>query len=136
MLKKHIIRTTKNFYTLTSDDTKLAVYYSYATPVAIKCQLTNTYFVAQNQWSSTTGKHLTWVDGGGAHKKTRLNPADWTAAKLLFGVHSKVFNQIDFLSPTLSKICDLIADVGTTKNNGFTFSELSEPTDITNELWK
>ena len=33
-------------------------------------------------------------------------------------------------------ICDLIADVGITENNGFTFSELSEPTDITNELWK
>ena len=33
--------------------------------------------VSQNQWSITTGKHLTWIDGGDKVKKLRLKPEEF-----------------------------------------------------------
>ena len=35
----------------------------------------------ENNWSSTTGKHLNWIDGGTPEaKKNRLSSADFTSA--------------------------------------------------------
>lgn len=50
------------------------VYYSYDTPVAFRgYNSKGEYFncVHQNDWGTTTGKHLNWIDGG--NKKSRLN---------------------------------------------------------------
>jgi hypothetical protein len=47
----------------------LTVYFSYRTPVAFRGNgwpLT----VSENDWGTTTGKHLNWIDGG--DKKARL----------------------------------------------------------------
>jgi hypothetical protein len=46
----------------------LKVYYSYTTPVAL--EIDGVLKVSENQWSVTTGRHLTWIDGG--NKKSRL----------------------------------------------------------------
>lgn len=46
-------------------------YYSYTTLIAFRSSLTGLR-VMKNQWSTTTGKHLNWIDGG--DKKSRLEP--------------------------------------------------------------
>ena len=48
------------------------IFFSYETIVAFRadgCGLV----VHQNDWSRTTGKHLTWIDGGGWRKKERVS---------------------------------------------------------------
>lgn len=47
----------------------LELYYSYETIVAFSGR--DGLKVRQNDWSTTTGKHLNWIDGG--EKKSRLN---------------------------------------------------------------
>jgi len=42
---------------------KLTIYYSYQTIVAFHTAETG-LVVTQNNWGRTTGKHLTWIDGG------------------------------------------------------------------------
>jgi hypothetical protein len=60
MLKRYL-RTTKNLYSCIVQS-GVEVFYSYITPVAI--QVRGDLFVCENQWSTTTGRHLTWIDGG------------------------------------------------------------------------
>lgn len=51
----------------------VSFYYSYNTLVAFGSPLTGKV-VRYNEWSTTTGKHLNWIDGGGVAKKVRLQP--------------------------------------------------------------
>ena len=72
MIKKHYLRTTKNLYYI-DEKPQLRVYYSYTTPVAL--MIDGHLKVSQNQWSITTGRHLTWIDGG--NKQNRLKPEEF-----------------------------------------------------------
>ncbi len=55
------------------------VAFSYKTIIAFACGGTVT--VRQNDWSTTTGKHLNAIDGGSAEaKKARLTAAEFEAA--------------------------------------------------------
>ena len=65
--KKVYLRTTRNLY-YKQEKPNLKVYYSYTTPVAL--EIDGVLKVSENQWSVTTGRHLTWIDGG--NKKGRL----------------------------------------------------------------
>lgn len=56
---------------------KLTLYFSYKTVVAFEDG--NKRYVCENVFSSTTGKHLNWIDGG--NKKNRL-PYDEFKKKL------------------------------------------------------
>lgn len=54
----------------------LDIYFSYKTPVAYR--VNGSLCVRQNDWGPTTGKHLTWIDGGSkASKAARLPGADF-----------------------------------------------------------
>ena len=61
-----------------TDPTNRQFWFSYKTLIAFyapdKSGLWSTY-VIQNQWSTTTGKHLNWIDNG--NKKERLTPEDF-----------------------------------------------------------
>ena len=74
MNKKHYLRTTRNLYYI-DEKPQLRVYYSYTTPVAL--MIDGHLKVSQNQWSITTGRHLTWIDGGDKVKKLRLKPEEF-----------------------------------------------------------
>lgn len=50
------------------------VWFSYQTPVAFKIGA-NPRVVRQNEWKTTTGKHLNAIDGG--DKKTRVSGAEF-----------------------------------------------------------
>ena len=65
--KKVYLRSTRNLY-YKQEKPNLKVYYSYTTPVAL--EIDGQLKVSENQWSVTTGRHLTWIDGG--NKKGRL----------------------------------------------------------------
>jgi hypothetical protein len=67
MNKKVYLRSTRNLY-YKQEKPNLKVYYSYITPVAL--EIDGVLKVSENQWSVTTGRHLTWIDGG--NKKARL----------------------------------------------------------------
>lgn len=47
--------------------TKLTLWYSYDTVIAFSDG--SRTFVSQNVWSTTTGKHLNWIDGGDKSKR-------------------------------------------------------------------
>jgi len=49
---------------------KYDIYYSYNTPIAFRSFKTCGLVVRQNDWGTTTGKHLNWIDGG--NKKERI----------------------------------------------------------------
>jgi len=70
--KKVYLRTTRNLYYI-DEKPQLRVYYSYTTPVAL--MIDGHLKVSQNQWSITTGRHLTWIDGG--NKQNRLKPEEF-----------------------------------------------------------
>ena len=72
MNKKHYLRTTRNLYYI-DEAPQLRVYYSYTTPVAL--EIDGHLKVSQNQWSVTTARHLTWIDGG--NKQDRLKPEEF-----------------------------------------------------------
>ena len=55
----------------------ISVYFSYRTPVAFSTAKTG-LVVRQNDWSTTTGKHLNAIDNG--NKKARLTGAEFEAA--------------------------------------------------------
>ena len=64
--KKHYLRSTRNLYYKNEgpfDGKFIKVYYSYVTPVAFETANGNLH-VSKNVWSVTTGRHLTWIDGG------------------------------------------------------------------------
>ena len=65
--KKVYLRSTRNLY-YKQEKPNLRVYYSYITPVAL--EIDGVLKVSENQWSVTTARHLTWIDGG--NKKARL----------------------------------------------------------------
>ena len=65
--KKVYLRSTRNLY-FKQEKPNLKVYYSYTTPVAL--EIDGQLKVSENQWSVTTARHLTWIDGG--NKKARL----------------------------------------------------------------
>ena len=67
MTKKVYLRATRNLY-YKQEKPNLRVYYSYITPVAL--EIDGVLKVSENQWSVTTARHLTWIDGG--NKKARL----------------------------------------------------------------
>jgi len=48
----------------------LILYFSYDTVIAFKdgCRA---HLLRQNDWSTTTGKHLNWIDGGSKEAKAR-----------------------------------------------------------------
>lgn len=49
----------------------LELYYSYKTIIAYRESYGQKIQVRENSWSTTTGKHLNWIDGG--NKKERLS---------------------------------------------------------------
>lgn len=66
-------------HSLRVDIGTLSLYFSYETVVAF--QDTDGLKVRQNDWSTTTGKHLNWIDGGGAlEKKKRLTSDEFETA--------------------------------------------------------
>lgn len=70
-------------HSLRVDIGTLSLYFSYETVVAF--QDNGGLVVRENDWSTTTGKHLNWIDGGGDAKKKRLPSQqfeDALAAKL------------------------------------------------------
>ena len=52
----------------------ITLYYSYKTIVAYR-DYQDGLIVHENDWRTTTGKHLNWLDGG--DKKSRLNDTDF-----------------------------------------------------------
>lgn len=51
----------------------LTIWYSYETVVAFQQSYNAERIVRQNDWSTTTGKHLNWIDGGSKEaKKARM----------------------------------------------------------------
>jgi len=63
--------------TLREDRGGITLWYSYDTVVAFK-ELGRRRKVSENVWSTTTGKHLNWIDGG--DKKNRLEGAKFRTA--------------------------------------------------------
>ena len=63
-------------HSLRVDIGTLSLYFSYETVVAF--QDVDGLKVRQNDWSTTTGKHLNWIDGG--DKKARLASQDFEDA--------------------------------------------------------
>lgn len=61
-------------HSLKVDLGRFAIWYSYRTIIAF--QLDGQRFVSENVWSTTTGKHLNWIDGG--LKKGRLPYKEFT----------------------------------------------------------
>ena len=60
-------------HTLRFDLGKVTVWFSYSTVVAFRVD-GHDRVVHQNDWSTTTGKHLKWIDGGSAQaKKARVD---------------------------------------------------------------
>ena len=57
-----------NFPEVTVGD--LTVWFSYRTPIAFRTPDTGR-IVCENVWSKTTGKHLSWLDGGDREAKAR-----------------------------------------------------------------
>lgn len=53
----------------------LTLWYSYETIVAFREKYAEPLNVRQNDWGTTTGKHLNWIDGGA--KKSRLPFAEF-----------------------------------------------------------
>ena len=69
-------RTTRNFYTHTIKGYEL--FFSYQTLIAIKYFGDN--LISINNWSTTTGKHLYWIN---PNKDIRVNDFDEQARKIL-----------------------------------------------------
>ena len=70
---KTYLRTTKNLY---SDMVNgYQVFYSYNTAIGINNN--GKLILSENVWSTTTGRHLTWIDGGSKEaKKSRIKYSD------------------------------------------------------------
>ena len=70
---KIYLRTTKNLYCDVING--YMVYYSYNTAVGIS--LDSKLVLSENVWSTTTGRHLTWIDGGSKEaKESRIKYSD------------------------------------------------------------
>jgi hypothetical protein len=105
-MQKHYLRSTKNLYSCV--DNGVTVYYSYVTPVAILDPF-NVLHVSQNLWSVTTGRHLTWIDGGTPEaKKRRLNGADFKKLMDIYGVERSYNLQSSYIKPKTDTVPDII----------------------------
>ena len=54
----------------------ITVWFSYNTPIAFKNGTWSTLVVRENVWSTTTGKHLNYIDGGDKEAKARRVSSD------------------------------------------------------------
>lgn len=63
-------------HTLRIDTANLTLWYSYKTIIAYQ-DAQDGLVVSENAWTTTTGKHLNWIDGG--NKKSRKPHADFEA---------------------------------------------------------
>ncbi len=73
-MSKQLLRTTKNLYCDVING--YMVYYSYNTAVGIR--LASKLVITKNMWGTTTGRHLTWIDGGSKEaKESRINYSDF-----------------------------------------------------------
>lgn len=52
----------------------VSVWFSYTTPIAVLSPETDGIIVRENDWSTTTGKHLNAIDGGTRADKARRIP--------------------------------------------------------------
>ena len=52
-----LVKIMNNFHALEWND-DIIIYFSYETPIALDVKGEN--YVAKNQWSKTTGKHINW----------------------------------------------------------------------------
>lgn len=96
-MRKTYLRTTKNLYSCT--DNGITVFYSYQTPVAIQDE-NNILYVSQNYWSVSTGRHLTWIDGGSTEAKNkRLKNDVFEKLKERHGVERSYSYQSSFINP-------------------------------------
>ena len=67
-MSKQYLRTTKNLY---SDIVNgYQVFYSYNTAIGINNN--GKLILSENVWSTTTGRHLTWIDGGSKEAKKSM----------------------------------------------------------------
>jgi hypothetical protein len=105
-LQKHYLRSTKNLYSCVSNG--VTVYYSYVTPVAILDPF-NVLHVCENVWSVTTGRHLTWIDGGTPEaKKKRLSYGDFQKLKDIYGVEREYWLNSSYIRPKTDTVPDII----------------------------
>ena len=72
-MSKQYLSTTKNLY---SDIVNgYQVFYSYNTAIGINDN--GKLILSENVWSTTTGRHLTWIDGGSKEaKESRIKYSD------------------------------------------------------------
>lgn len=99
-LQKHYLRTTKNLYCCS--DNGITVYYSYVTPVAIKDGF-GVLHVCENVWSVTTGRHLTWIDGGTPEaKQKRLKYNEFEKLKDIYGVEREYWLNSSYINPAMN----------------------------------
>lgn len=98
--KKHYLRTTKNLYFI-DEKPNLRVYYSYTTPVALV--ISGVLKVSENQWSVTTGRHLTWIDGG--NKKARLKADEFNTLLKEHKPEPDFLKTVSLMSATFGLLC-------------------------------
>jgi len=60
---------------------KITIWFSYDTVVAFR-EDGHKERVRENDWSTTTGKHINWIDGGSNHSKKERLPSDEFEAEL------------------------------------------------------
>ena len=101
MNKKHYLRSTRNLYYI-DEKPDLRVYYSYTTPVAL--MIDGHLKVSQNQWSITTGKHLTWIDGG--NKQRRLKPEEFNELVKKHKPEPNFLKTVSSVSAMFGIMCD------------------------------
>lgn len=102
---RHYPRSTRNFYYCIQDG--LTVWYSYKTAVAV--EVNGERYVCENVWSVTTGKHLTWIDGGDKEAKKVRVP--YPAFRLLcdkYAIEKTNEYQTHYLTPEDVKRIELL----------------------------
>jgi hypothetical protein len=56
--------------------------------------------VCENVWSVTTGRHLTWIDGGTPEaKKKRVSYSDFQKLKDIYGVEREYWLNSSYINP-------------------------------------
>lgn len=69
---------------------RVIVWFSYSTPVAVQTVDMLVPLVSVNEWSATTGKHLSILDSGTREARARRVP------------HAQLMAEVDRLTPALS----------------------------------
>ena len=65
-MKKQYLRSTRNLYY--KDEDGIRVFYSYSTPVAF-LRDDGRFIISENKWSTTTAKHLNWIEDFCGHER-------------------------------------------------------------------